>query len=82
MRSREDAEGSEGRPHLQYRQFDGGPSMAVATAHPCCCRPREQLGKSRGEVVQSTTRIWLSDPRPTDARYFYSYENTSALRFH
>jgi hypothetical protein len=57
MRSREDAEGSEGRPHLQYRQFDGGPSMAVATAHPCCCRPREQLGKSRGEVVQSTTRI-------------------------
>ena len=44
--------------------------------------PRERLGKSGGEVVQPTTRVWLSNPRPGDSRYFCAYGDTSTLRLH
>ena len=45
-------------------------------------RSRERLGKSGGEVVQSTARFWLSNPRPGDCRYFCAYGDTSPLRLH
>ena len=76
------SEGSAGRPHLQHGQFDGDPSIAVAAAYPCRRRSRERLGKSGGEVVQSTARFWLSNPRPGDCRYFCAYGDTSPLRLH
>jgi cold shock CspA family protein len=58
------------------------PSIRVAAAHPCGRRPRERLGNSGGEVVQPITRVWLSNPRSRDTRYFCAYGNTPALRFH
>ena len=42
----------------------------------------ERLGNSGGEVVQPITRVWLSNPRSRDTRYFCAYGNTPALRFH
>ena len=68
--------------NLQHRQFDGDPSIAVAAAYPCRRRSRERLGKSGGEVVQSTARFWLSNPRPADCRYFCAYGDASPLRLH
>ena len=44
--------------------------------------PRERLGKSGGEVVQPTTRVWLSNPWSPDARYFCAYGNTPAIRLY
>ena len=75
-------QGSTGRPHLQHGQLHGDPSIRVAAAHPCGRQSRERLGKSGGEVVQPTTRVWLPDTRSRDARHFCSYGNASPLRFH
>ena len=72
--------GPAGRPHLQHGRFDVDPPIAVARKTPGCRRPRERLGKSGGEVVLPTTRVWLCNPWSPDARYFCAYGNPPAIR--
>ena len=76
------SKGSAGCARLQHGRFHSDPSIAVAEAHPCRRRPRERLGKSGGQVVQPTTRVWLSNPWSPDARYFCAYGNTPAIWFY
>ena len=52
-------------------EFDGHPSFAIASSHPCRRHSRKRLGKSDGKMVQSAGRIWLSHPGSQCARYFY-----------
>src|SRR6202521_4937580 len=82
LRSREDSEGTAGTQHPRHGRFDGDPSITVAAAYPCRRRARERLGKSGGEVVQSTARFWLSNARPAGCQYFCAYGDASPLRLH
>ncbi len=77
-----DFERSAGRPHSQHGRFDGDPSIGIAAAHACRCRPRERLGKSGGEVDQPTERVRLSHSRPANSRHLRAYGDTQTLGLH
>jgi len=69
-------------PHSRRGHCDRSPSVAVASTGSCCRRPRERLGNSPGEVVQSTAWVWVPNPWPRDSGHLCACGDAKTLRPH
>ena len=68
---------------LSMDELDGHPSGAdAATAHPCERDPDQRARAGASEVVQSTARLRLSDPRRRHARHLCSHGDPAPIRHH